>query len=231
MLDVIYKDKDIVICIKPIGVDSEDKPGGMPELIKNELGFEGTVYVVHRLDKQVSGLMVYALNTKAAANLSKQIQDKTFNKRYLAVIHGTMDEKEGRLDDFLFKDSSKNTSYVVKRMRKGVKEASLLYKVEGETESLSLVNVLLLTGRTHQIRVQFSSRKHVLYGDKKYGAASDNADIALWSYSLEFKHPYTGEDLIFTKMPENVYPWSLFNNFNSQQLITKVTSLKELEVD
>lgn len=214
MVKIIYNNKDIVVCIKPSGALSTDEPGGMPEMLRLQLGNDTEIKSVHRLDRVVSGLMVYAKNTKAAADISRQMTDDAFSKSYLAVIHGVPEHKQGRLDDLLFRDKSKNMTYVVKRMRKGVRDASLEYEVLDTCNDLSLVKIHLITGRTHQIRAQFSSRQMILVGDKKYGAASDNCQIALWSYKLLFKDPCSNVQLNFEELPPSIYPWNLFNGWS-----------------
>ena len=209
---IIYHDNMIAVCVKPAGVPSSDEPGGMPELIEKALGLPlKTVKTVHRLDTAVSGLMVYALTKEAAAVLSREITEGTFQKTYLAAVHGRPDDPAGRFTDLLFKDSKANKTYVVKRPRKGVREAVLDYEMIGAENDLSLIKVRLLTGRTHQIRVQFSSRKMPLYGDRKYGAPEAGAGFGLWSYALSFDHPKTGEHMEFTKLPPTDLPWRYFD--------------------
>ncbi len=210
-MELIFSDNDILVCVKPCGVLSTDEPGGMPSLLRSALGDDNaSVRTVHRLDRIVGGLMVFARTQDAAASLSRQITDGSFRKEYLAVVHGIPFPSEGRMDDLLFRDSSENKTYVVRRMRKGVRAAALEYLTEGSEESLSLVRIHLLTGRTHQIRAQFSSRGMPLVGDRKYGASSDGCDIALWSSLLSFSHPHTGEMLKFSLAPSGGWPWSLF---------------------
>ena len=217
-LKTLFSDKDIIVCIKPAGVISEDVPGGMPDLIRAELAREQTaaadsgiagaeVYPVHRLDKGVGGVMVYAFSKEAAADLTRQITEKKFTKEYLAVVEGVPEPASGRMEDLLFHSARENRTYVVKRMRKGVKEAALEYEVlktvsmaDETSRMLSLVRIRLLTGRTHQIRAQFSSRKLPLSGDRRYGAKT-SGDIALWSHRLSFRHPETGEPLTFEVSP------------------------------
>ena len=210
-MKIIYNDNCIIVCIKPAGAVSTDEPGGMPELIRNELDDpRADVRCVHRLDRAVSGLMVFARSSDSAAELSRQISGRSFDKEYLAVVKGCPVPSEGRMDDLLFRNSSENKTYVVSRMRKGVREASLEYKVLGSKEGMSLVRIKLLTGRTHQIRAQFSSRGMPLAGDRKYGSADTQCGIALWSCELSFTHPLTGKQLEFSAMPPKEYPWSLF---------------------
>lgn len=205
-LEFLHFDRDIAVVIKPVGISSEGE-AGMPGLIKNALfekGVSCTVYPLHRLDTAVGGVMVFALNKTAAAKMSAEIAENRLKKEYLAVVHGTPDEKNGVFKDLLFKDSRKNKSFIVNRMRKGVKEASLEYEVVGESEGLSLVRVLLHTGRTHQIRVQFSGRKMPLFGDGKYGA-KDNSDIALFSFRITLP-----DGRVFSAQPKEGKPWSVF---------------------
>jgi len=172
-------------------------------------GENAKAYPVHRLDRETAGVMVYAKNSKAAALLSKQAEQNTIKKRYYAVIRGVPDEKRGVLKDFLFRDKQKNKTYTVRRMRKGVREASLEYNVIGDNGELSLLDVLLHTGRTHQIRVQFASRKMPLYGDGRYGGGSGK--LALFAHTLEFEHPVSGEKMTFCAKPDkNEYPWNEF---------------------
>ncbi len=196
-MKILYSDNDIAVIIKPVGILSQsDSSGG--ESVISELGklFGCEIYPLHRLDKGVGGVMVYAKNKSAAAKLSKDISEHRFNKTYLAAVKGVPDES-GEMCDLLFKDSRKNKSYVVNRLRKGVKEAKLSYELIKTEGGKALVRVSLYTGRTHQIRVQFASRKMPLLGDKKYGAADDFTDIALMSYRITFNHPKTNEKLEF----------------------------------
>ncbi len=206
MLDIIFEDNEIIVVKKPIGVTSEN---GMVDLLRKYLGDDAYIGIIHRLDTAVSGVMVYAKKKSAAANLSGQIQQNTFKKQYLAVVSGCPDKKSGRYEDLLFKDSSKNKSFVVKRVRKGVKKAILDYEVMGKKDDFSLIKITLHTGRTHQIRVQFSARKMPLLCDKKYGGHS-NGNIALFSHSITFIHPGTKELMNFTLYPDNIYPFNKF---------------------
>ena len=201
-MEILFEDKELIVAIKERGLLSEENPGkpNMVTLLK-ELT-KGEIYPVHRLDKDVGGVMVYAKTKKAASELSKQAGDRTMKKTYLAFIHGTPEEKSGMLEDLLFFDKSKNKSFVVKKERRGVKKALLNYKVVSEKDGNSLVEVELLTGRTHQIRVQFASRKMPLYGDRRYGAKDESRIIALWSKEISFLHPATGERMKFEKMSE-----------------------------
>lgn len=209
-MELIYQDKDIVVCIKPARVLSTDEPGGMPELVREALGDpKGDVRTVHRLDRVVSGLMVLARSAEAASELSRQIREQEFDKEYLAVLHGHPEAENGTLRDLLLRNKPERKTYVVTEMAKGVQEAILDYWVLKETEELSRVRIHLQTGRTHQIRAQFSSRSLPLVGDRKYSLLEDNCEIALWSCRLAFTHPTTGEKLEFYKEPPAVYPWTV----------------------
>lgn len=212
VIEILYKDRHIAVCVKPVGVISEN--AGMPALLRQQLG--GEVFCVHRLDTAVGGVMVYALTKKAAASLSAYIAGEMLTKEYLAVVEGIPDPDEAYLEDLLLKDSAKGKSYVVQRMRKGVKEARLQYKVLQSVATVSgtysLVWVRLLTGRFHQIRVQFASRKHPLLGDGKYGSRCNQCTTALWSWRLTFPHPKTGAAETYEKLPPDAFPWNLFEN-------------------
>ena len=192
-MDFIFSDKDIAVCVKPVGLDSEAE---FPAAIKEALG--GEVFPIHRLDKNVGGVMVYARSKQAAAALSKAVQDGAMVKEYVAVVHGTPPES-GDWEDLLWKDSRKNKVFVVKRVRGGVKKARLEFKRlrQGET---SLVRIRLHTGRSHQIRVQFSSRGFPLVGDHKYGSRDQRTEPMLFSYRITF--PYKGETKSFYVLPD-----------------------------
>ena len=194
-MQILYSDPQIVAAVKPVGLDSETE---FPAALRESLG--GILFPIHRLDKNVGGVMVYARTKQAAALLSKAIQDGTMVKEYVALVHGTPPET-GDWEDFLFKDSTKNKVFVVKKERKGVKKARLEYRrlTEGET---SLVRIRLHTGRSHQIRVQFSSRGFSLVGDHKYGARDESPAPFLFSCQLTF--PYRGKTAVFSCLP----PWA-----------------------
>ena len=184
---------------------------GMPRLLSEELG--GDIYCVHRLDRAVGGVMVYARTAAAAAALSRQIAARQFHKEYLAVVQGRPEEDSAILRDLLFWDRTKNKSFVVKRQRGGVKDAELEYALLEALPELSLLRVILHTGRTHQIRVQFSSRALPLVGDVKYGSRYRDCALALWSHALGFRHPSTGKAMSFAAMPEAIFPWNGFEYF------------------
>ncbi len=210
-MEWIYQDNRILVCVKPPGVLSTDGPGGLPGLVRKQLGDpQACVRTVHRLDQVVGGLVVLARSREAASILSQQIREGGFYKEYLAIVHGTPESPSGTLTDLLLRNREERRTYVVSDPQKGAKEAVLDYQVLDTCQGLSLVRIRLHTGRTHQIRVQFSSRGLPLVGDRKYGLETDSCNIALWSHCLEFSHPETGALLRFTKAPPAIYPWSLF---------------------
>lgn len=206
-MEIIYSDADIVVCIKPPRVLSTDEPGGLPELLRDALGTED-FRTVHRLDRVVSGLMVVARNAKAASALSRQIREEKFEKEYLAVVHGRPEGDVGRFYDLLLRDKARKMTMVATEMDKGVQPASLRYRVLNCKNGMSRVRIRLETGRTHQIRVQFSSRDLPLVGERKYAVLDDPCEIALWSYRLAFTHPATGEKMEFIQEPPKNYPWT-----------------------
>ena len=210
MIELVYVDKDIVVCVKPAGVKSTDEPGGVPELVRQALGEpDGNVRTVHRLDQVVSGLMVLARNAKSASELSRQIREDEFGKVYLAIVHGRVPES-GTMTDLLLRNKAERKTYVVQERAKDVQEAILDYKRLGYENDLSKVYITLRTGRTHQIRCQFSSRGFPLVGDRKYSLLEDDCPIALWSAELRFTHPKSGQPMHFSKEPPKMKPWELF---------------------
>ena len=206
MIELLYKDLDIIVCVKPESLlstkDSSNK-ANMEDVLKEENNLS-EIYPIHRLDREVEGVMVYALNKNAAAVLSKDISDhEKFEKKYLAVVNGRPEKDADTLEDLLFKDSAKNKSYVVKRERKGVKKAKLEYNLLATENDKSLLSIRLFTGRTHQIRVQLSSRNMSIFGDKKYGGRP-HEKLALFCESLSFNHPATKERMTFKSEPKNM---------------------------
>ena len=210
MPEILYADAAVAVVVKPAGVLSQgDAEDAMPVLLQKRLS--GAIFPVHRLDQPTGGVMVYARTQDAAAKLSAQMQSEAFGKEYLAVLDGAPEPAEGELNDLLFFDRQKGKSDAVRRKRAGVKDARLAYRVLAQAEGLTLVRVRLFTGRTHQIRVQFSSRGWPLTGDGKYGSRNNRCAPALWSAELHFAHPVTGETLIFRSQPPEAYPWTLFS--------------------
>lgn len=209
-MELIYQDADIVVCVKPPRVLSTDEPGGVPDLVRQALNDSSAdVRTVHRLDRVVSGLMVLARNPAAASELSHQIRENEFEKVYLAVAHGAPECDSGTFCDLLIRDKARKMTMVTTEMAKGVQPASLRYRVLKRANKMSRVYIQLETGRTHQIRVQFSSRGMPLVGERKYSTLEDNCEIALWSYRLAFTHPATGEKMEFTMEPPAVFPWTV----------------------
>ena len=192
-MEILYSDKNIAVCVKPVGLDSEQE---VPQALKDTLG--GEIFPLHRLDKNVGGIMVFARTKTAAAQFSKMIQDGKLIKEYVAQVHGTPPES-GDWQDLLWKDSQKNKVFVVKRERKGVKAARLEYSRLTDTDP-SLVRIRLHTGRSHQIRVQFASRGFPLVGDHKYGSRDEKTAPMLFSCCITF--PWKGETKKFEALPD-----------------------------
>ena len=213
-IKILYKDDMLAVAVKPVGVLSQpDRTGedSMVTLLKAQLGRE--VFPVHRLDRAVGGLMIFAMTKPAAGKLSALVTSSAFEKEYLTVIHGTPSEEKGEFTDWLFHDSKRNLTSVVAADHKDAKDARLAYTMlarDMENE-FSLVRVRLYTGRTHQIRVQFSSRSMPIAGDGKYGAR-DRMGLALWSYRLTFRHPAHKKTMTFEALPDHtVTPWDRFS--------------------
>lgn len=208
--DILYQDGQLLVCVKPVGVSSEE--GGMPELLREQCG--GEIFCVHRLDRAVGGLMVYARTKDAAGALSAAVASRKMEKTYLAVAQGRKAEASGEMRDLLYHDRTKNKSYVVQRPRRGVREALLHYESLGTAQTpegeLSLLKIRLETGRSHQIRVQLASRGMPLAGDARYGSSLRGCDVALWSCGLAFEHPASGKALRFFAPPPEKRPWTVF---------------------
>lgn len=210
-MEILYQDTCFLVCIKPARVLSTDEPGGLPGLVREALGDpKADVRTVHRLDRVASGVMVLARNADAASELSRQIRENQFHKEYLAVVHGRPENPEGTLHDLLARDKARRMTFVAEAPGKGVQEAALSYRVLEYANGMSLVRVRLHTGRTHQIRVQFSSRGMPLVGERKYAVLNDPCELALWSAKIGFYHPGTGEWVEFSKEPPAVFPWTEF---------------------
>ncbi len=205
-MTTLFEDEHILVCLKPGGIMSQKGEKGGKSV---QDFYDYPVFTIHRLDKETAGIMVYAKTPQAAANLSQQIQNSQFHKRYFAVLQGIPQEKTAIFEDLLFRDRQRNKTFVVERQRGGVKRAKLQYETVETVDNLTLVDIELFTGRTHQIRVQFASRKLPLLGDGKYGGGK--GELALFEYSLSFKHPITGKRLTFRQEPDKeTYPWNLF---------------------
>lgn len=208
-MEILYQDADVLVCIKPARVLSTDEPGGLPDLLRQSLGEpHGDIRTVHRLDRVVSGVMVLARNAFAASELSRQIREDQFEKEYLAILHGVPEENKGTLRDLLVRDKARRMTIVAQEPGKGVQEAILDYEVLNRAEGMSRVRVLLRTGRTHQIRVQFASRGMALVGERKYDTREDPCEISLWSHCIGFIHPKTGEKMTFSQEPPEIWPWN-----------------------
>lgn len=209
-MEILHIDKDIIVCIKPARVLSTNEPGGLPELLRVELNEPAAdIRTVHRLDRVVSGVMVLARNASAASELSRQIREDLFQKEYLAVVHGKPETEHGIMRDLLYRDKARRMTMVASETGKGVQEAVLDYEVLSVGSEMSKVKIILHTGRTHQIRVQFASRGMPLVGERKYCTLEDPCEIALWSRKIGFVHPGTKKYVEFTKEPPCVYPWDV----------------------
>ena len=219
-IKVIYEDNHIIVVEKKPNIPSQsDKTGDMDmltivkEYIKEKYQKPGNVYLglIHRLDRPVGGVMIFAKTSKAASRLSNEVREKVFKKKYLAVVDGRFDKKEGTLEDYLYKDERNNISKVVSKEKNNAKFSKLDYKVlkYNEVKDLSLVEINLHTGRHHQIRVQLSNFGHSIFGDQKYGARGKGKQIALWAYELTIEHPITKEEMTFKDMPEAIGTWCI----------------------
>jgi 23S rRNA pseudouridine1911/1915/1917 synthase len=224
-LKVLYEDNHIIVVEKPVNIPSQgDKTGDedmltiIKQYIKEKYNKPGEVYLglVHRLDRPTGGVMVFARTSKAASRLSEQVRNKDFEKKYLCIVDGKMENEKGTYKDFLLKNEKTNTSKVVAEGTKNSKEAILDYEVVKYNEeiNLSVVKVALHTGRHHQIRVQFASRNHSLCGDQKYGTRGRGKQLCLWAYSLSFYHPTTKEKLTIEDYPEKVGSWKILEDEN-----------------
>ena len=211
-IKVIYEDNQIIVVEKPENIPSqEDKTGDIDMLtivkkyIKEKYNKPGEVYLglIHRLDRPVGGVMVFARTSKAASRLSEQVRNKTLKKTYIAVVDGKIEQNEGILEDYLYKDERNNLSRVVDKNKKNAKYAKLEYQVldYDEKRDLTTVKINLHTGRHHQIRVQFANFGHSLFGDQKYGTRGKGKQIRLWAYELELEHPVKHEKMIFKSIP------------------------------
>ena len=220
MINVLYEDNHIIVVEKPAGVLSQSDISGDPDMlsmvkeyvrVKYSKKGEAFIGLLHRLDRPVGGVMVFARTSKAASRISEQIRNRTFMKTYLAVVNGIIENNEGELCNYLKKNNDTNTVSVVEKTSDKSLFAKLTYKIKGRTDEFSFLEINLETGRPHQIRVQFSNIGHSLFGDNKYGDASSKEDIALWSHKIQFMHPVRKELMTFNSSPSrDKYPWSLF---------------------
>lgn len=219
-LKVIYEDNHIIVVEKIPNIPSQaDKTGDIDMLtivkqyIKEKYNKPGNVYLglVHRLDRPVGGIMIFAKTSKAASRLSEQVREKIFKKTYLAVVDGNIESENGILEDYLYKDERNNISKVVSKDKKNSKIAKLDYKVikYDKIKNLSLLKINLHTGRHHQIRVQLSNFGHSIFGDQKYGTRGKGKQIALWAYELTIQHPITKEKITFKDLPDSIGTWSI----------------------
>ena len=223
MLNILYEDNHIIVVVKEPGIPSQgDKTQDLDMLtiikkyLKDKYNKPGNVYLglVHRLDRSVGGVMVFAKTSKGASRLSQQVRDKEMKKHYIAVVKGRFEIKKGNMQDYLVKDEKNNKTFVSNQQNKRAKFSELDYEVikYDKVINMSLVKINLKTGRHHQIRAQFSSRGHSLCGDTKYGTRSRSGQLALWAYKLEFYHPITKELLQFKFLPEAKGVWNILKN-------------------
>ena len=225
-LNVIYEDNHIIVVEKPVNIPSQgDKTGDVDmltiikEYLKEKYNKPGNVYLglIHRLDRPVGGVMVFAKTSKAAARLSEQVRDKVFKKKYLVIANGKFDKETGVLSDYLLKNERKNMSRVVPEGTKNSKYAELDYEIlkYDEELNLSVLKINLHTGRHHQIRVQLSSRNHSIYGDQKYGGRGHGKQICLWAYELTINHPITKEEMTFKSIPKMEKSWKILEDIKN----------------
>ena len=225
-LNVIYEDNHIIVVEKPVNIPSQgDKTGDVDmltiikEYLKEKYNKPGNVYLglIHRLDRPVGGVMVFAKTSKSAARLSEQVRDKVFKKKYLVIANGKFDKETGVLSDYLLKNERKNMSRVVSEGTKNSKYAELDYEIlKYDAElNLSVLKINLHTGRHHQIRVQLSSRNHSIYGDQKYGGRGHGKQICLWAYELTINHPITKEEMTFKSIPNIEKSWKILEDIKN----------------
>ena len=222
-LKILYEDNHIIVVEKPPNVPSqadkttdEDMLTIIKRYIKEKYNKPGNVYLglVHRLDRPVGGVMVFAKTSKAASRLSEQVRNKTFKKEYLAIVDGKLDVKSGTLEDYLVKNERNNLSKVTNKETKNAKYAKLDYEVLKYSKeiNLSVLRILLHTGRHHQIRVQLANMGHSICGDQKYGTRGRGKQISLWAYKLTIEHPITKESMTFIDIPEKIGPWVILED-------------------
>ncbi|GGA72695.1 RluA family pseudouridine synthase [Ornithinibacillus halotolerans] len=230
-LSILYEDNHLLLVEKPVNIPVQADNSGdldfltmLKEDIKVRYQKPGNVYLglVHRLDRPVGGVMVFAKTSKAASRLSDMLRRRVIERNYLAVVHGKIDQKNGQLVHYLFKDKRKNHVYAVSKDHNQAKKAVLEYEVIDSKDNLSLLSVNLITGRPHQIRVQLSTIGHPLYGDQKYGKHLNKVgqQIALWAHSIHFEHPVKKEPLDLYSYPPNKDPWKLWDSILQQKVGT-----------
>lgn len=227
-MKVIYEDNHIIVVEKPFNIPTqEDESGDMDmlrmvkEYVRVKYNKPGEAYIglVHRLDRVAGGLIVFARTSKAASRLSEQIRNRSFEKEYTAVVEGNLKSDASSLTDYLVKDTKTNTVTIGKKNQDGAKEAKLNYLLLERQDNLNLISVDLLTGRPHQIRVQFSSRNHPLWGDGKYGSSyKSKKGIALWSSKITLEHPTTKASMTFELDPPDQEPWNRFRTIKEMKL-------------
>ena len=226
ILKIIYEDNHIIVAQKPVNIPSQgDKTGDIDMLtiikqyIKEKYNKPGNVYLglIHRLDRPVGGVMVFAKTSKAAARLSEQVREKIFKKKYLVIANGKFNKNNGTLEDYMLKNEKTNMSKIVKEGTNNAKYAQLDYEVlKYDPElNLSVLKINLHTGRHHQIRVQLSSRNHSIYGDQKYGGRGHGKQICLWAYELTIQHPITKEQMTFTAIPKKKGSWKILEDIKN----------------
>lgn len=221
---ILYEDNHIIVVVKPYNISVQEDDSKDPDMLTEIKAFikerdnkPGNVFLglVHRLDRPTGGVMVFAKTSKAASRLAKQLKEHSLNKRYLAVINGVPQQKFDKLTTYLKKDEKTNTVYIVPKLETGTKEAILEYNVVASKKGISLVEINLITGRSHQIRVQLSGQLNApLFADFKYGDKLHKGNLALWAYKLSFNHPITKQNLVFVAEPE--YTNSVFVNFKNE---------------
>ena len=228
-LEVIYEDNHIIVVKKQPNIPSQaDKTEDIDMItiiktyLKEKYNKPGNVYLglIHRLDRPVGGVMIFAKTSKAASRLSDQVREKIFKKRYLAVVDGVFENKVGTLEDYLYKDERNNMSKVVDKEKRNSKFAKLDYEVlkYNEIKNLSLVKVNLYTGRHHQIRVQLANAGHSIFGDQKYGTRGKGKQISLWAYELIIKHPISKKEMIFKCFPESLGTWCILRELDLNKI-------------
>ena len=222
-LNIIYEDNHIIVVEKIPNILSQDDETGdisMMKLVKDYLKEKynkpSNVYLglVHRLDRPVGGVIIFAKTSKAASRLSDEVRKKVFKKEYLTIVDGKFENDKGTLENYLYKDKKTNISYVVSKDKKQAKIAKLDYEVlkYDRKKDLSILKINLYTGRHHQIRVQLSNINHSIYGDQKYGKRGKNKQIALWAYKLTIIHPTKKEKMVFTSLPKKTGIWKILDN-------------------